>query len=120
MNLFQDLAVGLLLVVIFAEWVRVARTGVPWAGPIVRTVIWLAAAGFILFPDSLTYFARSLGINRGADFLLYGLTLAFLATSFLLYARIVQLRRQMTRLVRHLALTQPLPPGTAVEPESQV
>jgi small membrane protein len=109
-NLFQSLAIPLLLVIIVAEWVRVLRHGLPWAGPLFRTIIWLAATGFILFPDSLTHLANTLGIGRGADILLYGLTLAFLFMSFLLYARIVQLRRQMTQIVRHLALTQPLPP----------
>jgi hypothetical protein len=110
-TLFQDLAIALLLVVVFAEWVRVVRHHLPWGGPLFRTAIWLAACGFILFPDTLTHVARALGIGRGADILLYGLTLAFLAVSFLLYARIIQLRRQVTELVRHLALTRPLPPA---------
>lgn len=110
MNLFQDLAVALLLVVIVAEWVRVFRHALPAGGPAFRTLIWLAAVVLILSPDSLTHLANALGIHRGADLLLYGLTLAFLAMSFLLYARIVQLRRQLTELVRHLALSQPQPP----------
>lgn len=116
MTLFQDLAVGLLVVVIVAEWVRVVRHALPAAGPGIRTLIWLTALVLILTPDSLTHLARTMGISRGADLLLYGLALAFLAMSFFLYARIVQLRRQMTHLVRHLALSQPLPPETEVAP----
>lgn len=111
MTLFQDLAIALLVVIVLAEWVRVVRQHLPWGGPALRTAIWLAACGFILFPDALTYLARALGIGRGADILLYGLTLAFLFMSFFLYARIVQLRRQVTELVRHLALSRPLPPA---------
>ena len=76
-------------------------------------VFLLTAIGFILFPDSLTYVARWLGIGVGANLLLYLLTFAFIAVSFMLYARIVQLRRQMTLLVRHLALSNPLPPSTS-------
>jgi hypothetical protein len=111
-NLFQGFALVLLVVIVVAEWVRVVRSHLSWGGPLLRTAIWLAACGFILFPDSLTYVARALGIGRGADILLYGLTLAFLFMSFFLYARIVQLRRQMTELVRHLALAHPLSPAT--------
>lgn len=110
MNAFQALASGLLLFVVAAEWSRVFRHALPWGGPALRTLIWLAACAFIYSPDTLTHVANALGINRGADLLLYGLTLAFLFMSFLLYARIVQLRRQMTQLVRHLALTRPQPP----------
>lgn len=110
MNLFQIFAVSGLLVIVVIEWLRVYRRRVSLMGPLVRSIIWLTAIGFILYPDSLTYIAHWLGIGVGANLLLYLLTLAFLAVSFMLYARTVQLRRQMTLLVRHLALSQPLPP----------
>lgn len=110
MNLFQILAVSLLGLIIVGEWLRVARHRLGLGGPLFRTLIWLTAIGFILFPDTLTYLARWMGIGQGANLLLYLLALAFIAVSFMLYARTVQLRRQMTLLVRHLALSQPLPP----------
>ena len=117
MNLFQIIAFSGLFLLIVIEWVRViesarvARHRVGTGGPLFRSLIWLSAIGFILFPDSLTYVARWLGIGIGANLLLYLLTFAFIAVSFMLYARIVQLRRQMTLLVRHLALSQPLAPA---------
>lgn len=111
MNLFQIIAISLLVLILVAERTRVVRYRHPLRGPLFRSTIWLAAIGFILFPDTLTYIARFLGIGVGANLLLYLLTFAFLAVSFLLYARIVQLRRQLTLLVRHLALERPLPPA---------
>ena len=113
MNLFQILAISGLLFLIVIEWLRVYLRRIPAGSPLFRSIIWLAAIGFISFPDSLTYIAHWLGIGVGANLLLYLLTLAFLAVSFMLYARTVQLRRQMTQLVRHLALSQPLPPPSA-------
>ncbi len=110
MNGFQIFAIALLLGVVVLDWVRAWQQSSWRIGVVIRSAIWLSACGFILFPDALTYLAQVLGIGRGADILLYGLTLAFLAVSFALYARIVQLRRQMTQLVRHLALAHPLPP----------
>ena len=111
MNLFQILAITGLVLLVIVEWLRVYRHKINAGGPLFRSLIWASAIGFILFPDSLTYIARWLGIGVGANLLLYLLTFAFLAVSFMLYARIVQLRRQMTLLVRHLALSQPLPPA---------
>ncbi len=111
MNLFQIIAISGLALIIVMEWLRVRRYRVAAGGPLFRSIIWLSAIGFILFPDSLTYLAHWLGIGVGANLLLYLLTLSFIAVSFMLYARIVQLRRQMTLLVRHLALSHPLPPA---------
>ncbi|MFT3882750.1 MAG: DUF2304 domain-containing protein [Gemmatales bacterium] len=111
MNLFQILAITGLVLLVIVEWLRVARYRISAGGPLLRSLLWSAAIGFILFPDSLTYVARWLGIGVGANLLLYLLTFAFLAVSFMLYARIVHLRRQMTLLVRHLALSHPLPPS---------
>ena len=113
MNPFQIIAISGLLIIVVIEWVRLYRRKTNLMGPFIRSLIWLSAIGFILYPDSLTYIARWLGIGVGANLLLYTLTLAFIAVSFMLYARIVQLRRQMTLLVRHLALSNPLPPATS-------
>lgn len=111
MNLFQIVAVSVLLIIVVVEWVRWQRHNAGMLGPLLRSLLWLTGICFILFPDSLTYIAHWLGIGVGANLLLYLLTFAFLAVSFMLYARIVQLRRQMTLLVRHLALSHPLPPS---------
>jgi hypothetical protein len=114
-NLFQILAISVLLLLVMIELVRAMRRQTGLGGPLFRSFIWLMACGFILFPDTLTYIARWLGIGVGANLLLYLLALAFVAVSFLLYARTVQLRRQMTLLVRHLALAHPLPPAPRKE-----
>lgn len=110
MNLFQIIAVTLLALIVVWEWLRLVRHRLSLGGPLFRTLIWVTAISLILYPDTLTYIARWLGIGQGANLLLYLLTLAFIAVSFILYARTVQLRRQMTLLVRHLALSNPLPP----------
>jgi hypothetical protein len=110
MILFQVFAITLLVLIVIFDSIRIYKQAGSWMGYLLRTFVWLSACLFILFPDTLTYFAHLFGIGRGADALLYLLTLAFIAVSFLLYARIVQLRRQMTQLMRHLALAHPLVP----------
>jgi hypothetical protein len=118
MILFQVFAITLLVLIVIFDSIRVYQGSGSWIGYLLRTFIWLSACLFILFPDTLTYFARLLGVGRGADVLLYLLTLAFIAMSFLLYSRIVQMQRQITQLVRHLALAHPLAPNAAMAQDS--
>jgi hypothetical protein len=118
MILFQVFAITLLVLIVIFDSLRVYKVSGSWIGYLLRTLIWLSACVFILFPDELTYVANALGIGRGANLLLYLLTLAFIATSFLLYARIVQLQRQITQLIRHLALVHPIAPATGTVQDS--
>jgi len=70
-----------------------------------RPLLWLAAAVAVWRPDLTTRVAQFLGIGRGADLLLYALALAFLAALFYFYRKSRQLEGDITRLVRHIALT---------------
>lgn len=62
------------------------------------------AAMAILFPRLLTQVAQTLGVGRGADLLLYGLTVVFLGYVAASYRRMRQLEQQVTTLARELAL----------------
>ena len=62
------------------------------------------AAMAILFPRLLTQVAQLLGVGRGADLLLYGLTVVFLGYVAASYRRMRQLEQQVTTLARELAL----------------
>ena len=78
-----------------------------------RTLIWTtaalcsaAAAIAIARPDLPQLAASTLGINRGADLVMYLLCLSFLVLSFYFYARYVRLQRQVTEVIRHLAIQE--------------
>lgn len=64
----------------------------------------LMAAVAIMFPATLTTVARTVGVGRGADLLLYGLTITFLGYVAASYRRMRQLEQQNTVLARQLAL----------------
>jgi hypothetical protein len=66
--------------------------------------IWTAGAGAIIWPRSTVVVARSFGIGRGADLLLYVSVLLMLVGFFYVYGRFRRLDRQITVLVRRLAL----------------
>lgn len=106
MTLFQYLALsflGLLLVWEVVWYVRGMVLRGPW---MVRCLVWLSAALAIAFPELPQRAAVAVGITRGADLVLYLFTLAFLGVSFYLYSRFVRLQRQLTEMVRHVALQE--------------
>ncbi len=66
------------------------------------------AAVAVLFPPFLTQVAKSVGVGRGADLLLYGLTVTFLGYVAASYRRLRQMEQQVTTLARELALSEAL------------
>ena len=66
--------------------------------------LWSLGAIAIIWPRSTLIVARWLGIGRGADLLLYLSVLLMLVGFFYVYARFRRLDRQITLLVRRLAI----------------
>jgi len=104
LNLFQVLSlsvVGLLLlltlVAAWRGWVT-RREAVTWS------TLWIAAGGAILFPNITSAVAKRVGIGRGTDLLLYCAVVVMMVGFLMVYVRLRRLRREMTLLVRHLAI----------------
>ena len=55
--------------------------------------------------------AQPLGIARGADLVFYCAILAMFIGFFMVYVRLRRLETTLTKLTRHLALQNPLPPN---------
>jgi len=83
--------------------IRVRRlSGPSLLGP----VIWLMAGLAILNPDFTTEIAKSMGIGRGADLLIYLSALAFLFLAFYVYQRFQRVDSALTELTRHIAIRE--------------
>ena len=67
--------------------------------------ILLAAGVAILWPGSTSRVAHALGIGRGADLVLYLAVIAMLIGFWMIYLRVRQIRREITLLVRHVAIS---------------
>lgn len=106
MTVFQLVFVTILSGVILAELWGLWRGAGNWRVSLVRLVIWTAAAVAIANPNLTQIVARIAGIDRGADLVSYLFALSFLATSFYYYSRYVRLQRQVTEIVRHLAIVE--------------
>jgi len=70
------------------------------------TSLWTAAGIAIYEPESTTFLARAIGIQRGADLVLYCSVLAGLIGFFVVYLQMRRTDREITLLVRELALQQ--------------
>ena len=101
---FQVLTLGLLGGLLFREIIAFIRRPIVRMSWLLRCMIWLAAGAAICRPNLTQRLAKVLDIGRGADLVLYLFVLAFLVTSFYFYARHAALQRQVTELVRHLAI----------------
>jgi hypothetical protein len=106
MSVFQYLAITLLTLLLVWElwslWRRTTRRSVG----ILRVLVWLLAALAIAFPGAVQQVATAIGIGRGADAVLYLFVLVFLGSSFYFYSQQVRQQRQITELVRHIAIQE--------------
>ncbi len=104
MSLFQVFAlsvVGCLFVAsIIAMWRGwgTLRESLTWA------LVWLAAAVAIFWPGVTKMIANVLGIGRGADLVLYCAVVVMMVGFLMVYVRLRRIRRELTLLVRHLAI----------------
>ncbi len=76
----------------------------------VAALLWLAvvSAGivFAVAPNLTTVIARAIGISRGTDLLLYLLVLVVLYGFLAIYLKLRRVRRELTLLVRELAIRE--------------
>lgn len=114
MNLFQWVAITFIGGSLLVEVIRAIRSKrLSWA-KMFRISIWLIAVISVLNPGIVTRIAHTIGIGRGADVLVYCVTLTFIATTFYFYSRYMRLQRQITDLARYLAIHEAKHPETSL------
>lgn len=104
LSVFQQIAVPLLALLFLGTIVAVAKGWATRREGLVSTVVWLGAAGAILWPSAASRAAQAVGIGRGADLVFYCAVLAMMIGFWMVYIRLRRLRREITLLVRHVAL----------------
>jgi hypothetical protein len=106
-TLFQWITIPVLGLLAVLDGYRVLFAHPPFRKDrVVRFAVWLLAAAAVYNPDLTSVIANRLGIQRGTDLVLYGFVLAFLVVSFVFYSRSVRVERQLTDVVRHIALSE--------------
>ena len=104
MTLFQWISLSVLGLLLVRELARVRNGPISLRFRLFRCLVWLGAAVTIADPMLVQRLAMAVGIGRGADVVLYLFVLTSIGTSFCFYSRYVRLQRQITELVRYLAI----------------
>lgn len=107
MNLFQWLTLPPLAILALLDLSRaIFRRPRFRTDLLVRALVWSAGALAIADPLITVRIAQKVGIERGTDLVIYVFALAFLGTSFFFYSRMIRMQRQITELIRHIALRE--------------
>ena len=69
-------------------------------------VLWLMVLVVFWLPQTTSYIAGIFGIGRGADLAIYVSALILFYLVFKLYLKIDKQQREITKIVRHLALSE--------------
>jgi len=104
MTTFQLVGLPLLAILTLLTVVAVWRHTINFRVGIAWVILWVLAAWAIAQPSLTMVVAHALGIGRGADLVLYCSILAMMAGFFLGYIRLKRMEREITRLVRHIAI----------------
>lgn len=110
MNGFQILALTLLVMIVVVTFEAAARGGIRKRIATLWLLVWGAAGTAVVWPQSTALVATALGIGRGADLILYCTVVATMVGFFYVYTRFRRLDRQLTLLVRRLAVLNAQPP----------
>jgi hypothetical protein len=111
MNLFQILGISLLTVLSSLTLSAGIRGSVRKRIVSFWLLVWGGGIAVLIWPRSTLVIAHALGIGRGADLLLYSSVLVMFSGFFYVYTRFRRLDRQITMLVRRLAIENAALPG---------
>src|SRR5262245_45616081 len=106
MNTFQWVTLTCVGLVLLREVLSFGRGSVSRGLRLFRVGAAVLVGVAIANPRLPQHLATAVGIDRGADLVFYCFVLAFLVVSFYFYSRYVRLQRQLTEVVRHIAIRE--------------
>lgn len=68
------------------------------------SIFWIIVGGVGVYPDVANWLAIALGVGRGADAVVYVALMAVFYILFKIFTRIERIERNMTSIVREIAL----------------
>lgn len=120
MNVFQVLSLLVVAAMFVATLAPFVRSGFVRRDALAWCLAWAAAGVAIAWPQLTASVARMLGIGRGADLVLYCAVVVMMIGFLMVYTRLRQVRRDLTLVVRHLALLEADGPPDAVSDTSDM
>lgn len=104
MLLIQIFLVALFVLAIVKAGLRWRAGDLSIQGLLYWIVFWLAAAVVVIKPDATFYFAKMLGIGRGADLVVYLALVLLFFLVFRLMTTVERQKKEITELTRAVAL----------------
>ncbi|MGD2109897.1 MAG: DUF2304 domain-containing protein [Phycisphaerae bacterium] len=104
MNLFQEIALPIIALLLIYSVISVLRGRATRKEGFLWVLVWLATGVAIAWPGITQKLAHLLGIRRGADLVLYCAVVVMLIGFLVVYVRMRHLQREITLLVRHVAI----------------
>ncbi|MEM7166633.1 MAG: DUF2304 domain-containing protein [Planctomycetota bacterium] len=104
LNLFQQVVVPIMGFLTVATIVAGVRSWLNKREAVLLTLLWLAIGVSILLPDLTQRVARMLGIDRGTNLVVYLTFLIVVVGFFFVYRGMTNMKREITLLVRHVAI----------------
>ena len=83
---------------------RFRRGGLSRLQLMLWSLLWIGIIAVVLRPETASFLARSLGVGRGADVVVYLSIASLFYLQFRLFGRLEDHERQITTLTRELAL----------------
>jgi len=105
------LLLAALLAIIFGVR-RFLRHEINFLALLIWLLVWLAVGSVAVYPEGSTRLAHALGVGRGTDLLTYISLAAIFYMLFRLFLRQERIERDITKIVRHTALSDEQKDGT--------
>lgn len=106
MLVIQILLIAFVLFAIFGALKRFRQGRLPFGWLTFWIVFWLVVGTAVLLPQTTDVVARFVGVGRGVDAAVYISVVALFYLLFRLFVKIEDMERQMTKLVRKLAIKE--------------
>lgn len=102
----QIFLIAFFLLALSRVWLRYKANELSTRGAGVWTLFWLAAGVVVIRPDSTAWFAKLLGVGRGADLVIYAALATLFFMMFRLMVKVEKTNRELTKAVRQKALDE--------------
>ncbi|MBI2309863.1 DUF2304 family protein [Candidatus Collierbacteria bacterium] len=102
----QLIAIAFLIFAFSRVWLRTREGSIGWGMFLFWILVWMLVLIAVIKPELMTQLAKRLGIGRGVDVALYISIVLLFYLNFRSNVMIENLRHEITRLTRIIALDQ--------------
>jgi len=105
-TLLQVLVVVFALFAVSRAVLRFRDRKISASSLVLWSILWIGAVVVVMLPATSVFFAKILGIPRGADFVVYVSIIILFYLMFRLYVKIDSVEKNTTKLVREMSISK--------------